>query len=338
MSLLQWVSEHDRGYAALRRACRTAIVMPSMFALGDKVIGNAVIATFAAFGSFALLLLVDFTGTMRDRLRAQAALATVGGVLVCLGTLAERATWLSTAAMAVVAFLVLFAAVVSSVIAGATTSMLLAFILPVTFAGPISSIPARLAGWGMASAASLVAITLLWPAPTRDPLRASATAACRALAERLRADVTFITGGPEQISAVEHDDVIEKSNAAVVLLNQTFLSTPYRPTGLGTAARGVVRLVDELKWLHTIVGLIPPRPTGASANPIACPVRLAAAVVLERCADVLAAPAEGSKTLDEALEELHRVLYAMEVRATAELPIARVRGVLFSNRPRPARR
>jgi hypothetical protein len=148
MFLVRWVNEHDRGYASLRRAARTAIVMPAMFAIGDKVIGNPIMATFAAFGSFALLLLVDFSGPMRDRLLAQAALAGVGAVFVCLGTLAGRAVWLSAVAMVVVAFGVLFSGVVSSVLAGATTSLLLAFILPVTFAGPLSSIPARLAGGG----------------------------------------------------------------------------------------------------------------------------------------------------------------------------------------------
>jgi hypothetical protein len=102
MSLRRWVSEHDRGYVSLRRAARTAIVMPAMFAIGDKVIGNPVMATFAAFGSFALLLLVDFSGSMRDRLLAQVALAGAGAVLVCLGTLAGRAVWLSTVAMALV--------------------------------------------------------------------------------------------------------------------------------------------------------------------------------------------------------------------------------------------
>jgi hypothetical protein len=326
MSLAEWVRAHDRGYAALRRAGRTAIVMPAMFAIGDKVIGNPVVATFAAFGSFALLLLVDFTGTTNDRLRAQAALAALGGVLVCLGTLATRAAWLSTAAMAAVAFLVLFSAVVSSVIASATTSMLLAFILPVTFAGTVSSIPDRLAGWGMASAASLIAITVLWPAPTRDPLRLNAIAACRALSDRLRADVAFILGGAERPSEAEHDEVIERTDAEVLKLNQTFLATPYRPTGLGTAARSVVRLVDELKWLHAIIGLTPPRPTGASANPIACPVRLAAATVLDRCADVLTDPGDGSKQLDEALDDLHRALSFMETRATAALPIAEFEG------------
>ena len=80
VSVLNWLRERDRGFAALRRAGRAALVMPAMFALGDKVIGNPTFATFAAFGSFAMLLLVDFTGPMRDRLQAQAALAVTGGV------------------------------------------------------------------------------------------------------------------------------------------------------------------------------------------------------------------------------------------------------------------
>src|SRR6201986_1026318 len=93
-SLGRWVKEHDRGYAALRRATRNAIVMPAMFAIGDKVVGNPIIATFAAFGSFALLLLVDFSGPMRDRLQAQAALAATGLVFVVVGTLASRNAYL----------------------------------------------------------------------------------------------------------------------------------------------------------------------------------------------------------------------------------------------------
>ena len=159
------------------------------------VIDNPTVATFAAFGSFAMLLLVDFAGPMRDRLQAQAALAVTGGVFVSLGTLASRVARLAAVAMALVAFGVLFAGVVSSVLAGATTSLLLAFILPVSLPGPVSSIPDRLAGWGMASAASLLAIALLWPAPARDPLRSAAIAACPALAARLRAQVAHSLGG-----------------------------------------------------------------------------------------------------------------------------------------------
>ncbi len=189
MHPLQWLGQRDRDFAALRRAGRTAIVMPAMFAVGDKVIGNAAVATFAAFGSFAMLLLVDFGGPMADRLRAQAALVIVGGVFVCVGTLASQTVWLAAAAMAAVGFGVIFAGVVSSVLAGATTALLLAFILPVSLAGPVSSVPDRLAGWGMAGGAALAAVALLWPAPTRDPLRGATITACRALAARLRSEV-----------------------------------------------------------------------------------------------------------------------------------------------------
>src|SRR5882672_12901914 len=106
---VRWLGQRDRGFAALRRATRAAIIMPSMFALGDKVIGNPQLATFAAFGSFAMLLLVDFSGTIKDRITDQAALGVACAVLICLGTLASRTTWLAAAAMALVAFGVLFA-------------------------------------------------------------------------------------------------------------------------------------------------------------------------------------------------------------------------------------
>src|ERR1700744_2458260 len=113
----QWLREHDRGLLALRRAGRTAIVMPAMFAIGDKIIADPNVATFAAFGAFPQLLLVDFSGPVRERLQAQAGLAVPGAVFVVLGTLASRSPWLAAAAMLIVGFGVLFAGVVSSVLA-----------------------------------------------------------------------------------------------------------------------------------------------------------------------------------------------------------------------------
>ena len=145
--------------------------MPAAFAVGEKVVGNPNFAVFAAFGSFSMLLLVDFTGPMRTRLGSQAALGLAGACLVCVGTLASRSTWTAVAVTAVVALGILFSGVVSSVLAGATVSLLLALILPVSIAAPASAIPERLAGWGTAAAASLLAIWLLWPAPTADRLR-----------------------------------------------------------------------------------------------------------------------------------------------------------------------
>ena len=70
-----WLRRHDPGYGALRRAGRTALIMPGMLALGTQVIDNPLVALFAAFGSFAMLLLVDFTGPIQDRVRSRHCLA-----------------------------------------------------------------------------------------------------------------------------------------------------------------------------------------------------------------------------------------------------------------------
>ena len=302
--------------------------MPAMFALGDKVIDNPALATFAAFGAFALLLLVDFSGPMRSRLEAQAALSIVGAVFVCLGTLASRASWLAALAMAIVGFGVLFVGVVSSVLASATTSLLLAFILPVSIAGPVSSIPDRLEGWGLASGAAFLAVALLWPAPTRDPLRQPALVAIRALAARLRSDVAVMLGdedpaGPVRAAAVATGD------GSVSGLRRVFFSTPYRPTGLSTAARTIVRLVDDLTWLHAIIlqSLGHAWPSRTPVNHSACKVKLACASVLERGADLLDADQgpEGGRpeALHAAMDGLRNALADMEQTATVDLPIHR---------------
>jgi uncharacterized membrane protein YccC len=314
---LQWLSRRDRDLAALRRAGRAAIVMPAMFALGDKVIANPVLATFAAFGSFAMLLLVDFGGPLRERLQAQAALALAGLVLVSLGTLASRSVWLSVLAMALVGFVVIFIGVISSVLASATTSLLLAFILPVTLPGPISSLPDRLAGWGMASGAALIAVGALWPTPRRGALRAAATSACRALGERLRADLVYALSGGDETFASDRRRAIERSDEALATMHAAFLATPYRPASLSTSGRTLVRLVDELSFLGTIVAQsAPPVAAGASADHPAHAVKVASAEALESGAAVLDAEGGACGELHRAIDELARALELMQDEAS----------------------
>src|ERR1700744_4730928 len=166
---LGWLRSRDANLLALRRAGPAAIFLPGPLGLTIKVIGNPGMATFAAFGSLSMLLFVAFGGRMRERLPDQIALIVTGAVFVVLGTLASRTTWLAALALLVVAFFVLSAGVVSSALASASFSMLLAFILPVSLRAPVSQIPDRLAGWLLAGAASLIAIRFLWPAPPRPP-------------------------------------------------------------------------------------------------------------------------------------------------------------------------
>jgi uncharacterized membrane protein YccC len=278
--------------------------MPALVAFVKLVIGNSTMATFAAFGSFAMLLLVDFGGPMRSRVQAQAALAVTGGLFICVGTLASGSAWLAAAAMGVVGFGVLFAGVVSSVLAGATNALLLAFILPVSLPGPASSIPDRLAGWGLAAAAALLAIVLLWPAPVLDPVRSAAIEACRALAARLRRDATTDDGAIERLHSV-------------------FFATPYRPTGLSTAARAVVRLVDELRWLDTIAQ---PPSTGAARDPAVSAVMAAAATALDRGADLLDRPQGPPQALRDAVAALRAAREALQHSVMRKLPVPATAG------------
>ncbi len=294
--------------------------MPTAFALGGPVLGNPVLATFAALGSFALLLLVDFGGSIRNRVQCQAALAVTGMALITLGTLVSRTTWLAAVLIAVLAFGVLFAGVVSSVLAGASLSLLLPLIIAVNLPGTASSIPDRLEGWGIASLFSLFAISVLWPAPAHDPVRSSAIAACRALATRLRVEVEFVLAGRQVSGEAQYQEALAASDAAVQAVQTGFFATPYRPTGLSTSARAVVRLVDELRWLNSIVlRSVITAPNVMTAIPEVCAVKRAAADVLVCAADLLETP-EQAGPLDDATALLRSALEELERVSTARLP------------------
>jgi uncharacterized membrane protein YccC len=295
--------------------------MPILFALGAVVFRNGDLATFAAFGSFAMLLFVDFNGSRWERVQSQLGLAVGGAVLVCLGTLASHPLWLAVLGMAVVAFVVLFIGSVSSVLASSGSAWLLAFILPVTLPGTVESIPARLAGWGLAAAASLVAITVLWPAPRREPLRDGAIGACTALAASLRAEVAATMSG-DATAIADYERAQAGAQDAVAAMHTNFLSTVYRPTSLTTSARTLVRLVDELVWLQG-VAVHPVRhdPSAISqhARKAACAVKTAAADVLDTGATLLGHPRLGADQLDSSLVALRRARASVEDVAAMHL-------------------
>lgn len=314
-----WLRTHDPGYSALRRAARAAVLMPATFALGDKVIGNPELSYFIAFGSFAMLLLVDFQGSIGDRLRAQAALGVACTVLICLGTLASRSTAVAAVSMAVVAFVILFSGVVSSVLASATTTLLLAFILPVSLPAQASSIPDRVAGWGLAAAVSLLAISLLWPAPARNPVRGRAIDTSRALAARLRAEIAYVLSDGSAADREAYRAVVATADDAVEGLHALFFVTPYRPTGLTTDARAVIRLVDELRWLNAVVFRSAPKYHPKSPSRDVCSVKVAAADVLEQASALLDAPGQTSVALYRAVDRMRDALVLLEQAATSRL-------------------
>jgi uncharacterized membrane protein YccC len=306
---VQWLRHHDPGYAALRRAGRTAIVMPAVFAISVEVLDNATIALFSAFGAIALLMLVEFGGRMRNRLEAQAALSIVGALLICLGTVASRAVWSAVLAMLIVAFVVIFLGVVSSVFAIATTALLLAFILPAATIAPLSAIPDRLAGWGIAAGAAMLAIRLLWPAPVRSPLRANSAVACRALAERLSSDVQRLESGeaPESPSSDGPD-----RPDPISALQRQFLTTPWRPTGLSASDRALVRLVDEIVWMNTMVTELDHDTRPSSLRGYSFAVQRASANVLTEAATLLETRSAPLTPLSTARDQLDAAVSGME--------------------------
>ena len=255
----------DPGLVSLHSAVRAAIVMPSVFAFADKVVGDLQVATFAAFGAFAMLVLVEFSGPTRSRLTAYVALAFAGAANITLGTLCSNEAWLAAAAMGVIGFTILYAGVINGYFAAATTSALLTFILASTVAAPASAIPTRLEGWALAAAAVIAAQMLIWPVRPQAPLRRDAAFAAGALSELAATEL-------ERDSRTVADRV-QTAAGGLRALRARFLATPHRPSGPTVAQAALNSLVDELDWVFVL--LAPPERIPALD---VCPAENAAAV------------------------------------------------------------
>jgi uncharacterized membrane protein YccC len=224
------------------RALRATIVMPALFALTYKVIGDLQMATFAAFGSFATLVLASFGGTRRDKAIAHLGLALVGSVVLIIGTAVHGTAWLAAIVTIPVAFALFFAGVAGPNAASGVTAALLAYVLPVASPGTIADVPSRLAGWWLASVAGTAAVLLLSPRSPGDRLRAAAAALATALASHLeaaeRGEAT--PAGRDAAVAAKHE------------LMDLFAATPYRPTGLATADQGLANITEVLEWVTSL--------------------------------------------------------------------------------------
>jgi len=321
----EWLHRRDPGWYAMRKAVRAGVVMPAVFAFAFEVVGNAQVATFAAFGCFALLVFADFHGSQSGRLAGYAMLAVTGAVLITAGTLLSRPPWLAVVGMAVAGFAVLFAGVVSSATASAGRAALLTFILPVMLVGNASDVAPRLEGWALAIAASVPAALFVWPPRQHDELRRRTAAVCRALAEFLGAlpDTSRPAGhlGGDTPGTDRFGDV----HSSLVALREMFRATTFRPVGLSTGSRLLIPLVDDLDWLAAITAALeepatPRRADMDDVRSVAAGVLLASAAVLEPT------PAlglrSGCRALVGALDELQEHARALRRRALGALPMS----------------
>jgi len=285
------LSEWRPDPAALKNAARAAIVVPAAFALTTALVGGDHAPIFAAFGSFALLALVEFSGRTRSRVLAYLGMAATGAVLIVIGTLCSNGIVLATLVSGVVTFLIFFSGVINGYLAAARTAAVLLIALPVMIPADSSAIDERLAGWGIACAIAIPSIFLIWRSPWAAELRKGCSRACLALA-RL-------------IDDPDSPDARKDAEDAVRSVRQRFLQTPHRPTGPTGSAAAVAALIEELGWL--VSQFWRPGPSlGEGAGPGPARVRAASVSLLEQTSRMILTH-EGTVStteLDEARQDL----------------------------------
>ena len=229
---------------AAMRAARATIVIPALFAISLKVIGNSQMTIFATFGGFGTLVMTSFGGTRRDKAIAHVGLAVAGSVALTIGTLVSGSAWLAAIVTVPVAFAVYFAGSAGPNAASGVTACLLAYILPVATVGTPGILGWRLAGWWLASVAGTAAVLLLSPRSAGDRLRAQAAAVATALANQLGG-----RHGRPRDGRRPGGDHRGQGRA-----DGRLRSTPYRPIGLTTADQGLASLIHMLEWCTSLIG------------------------------------------------------------------------------------
>ena len=224
------------------RAVRATLVMPSLFVLTDKVIGNLQMALFAAFGSFATLVLVTFGGRRRDKLLAHVTLALAGSVLLIIGTAVSGSTALAAIVTVPVAFVVFFSGIAGPNAAAGVTGALLLYVLPAASAGTLSMVGERLAGWWLASAVGTAAVLALPTPAATDELRRALSKLADALARELDA---VLTGRADEASLAACVEAKQE-------LLKTFNATPFRPIGLAPSDQALSNAVELLQWCTSL--------------------------------------------------------------------------------------
>ncbi len=241
-----WVRAKDPELLAVKRSVRAAVVMPLVFGLTHVLFSNPQVSLFGAFGSFALLLLVDFSGLPRTRLVSYGALFLVGGCFTAIGTLASTHKIAAVLGMAVVGFVVLFVGIVSPQAATASTAALLTFVLPVAVAQPAAAVGPRLVGWAFAGAFAIPACMVLWPTPWHDNLRQRVAATIAAVG-RLAAAHAEGRRDADALAAV---------TAELARLRDQFAATSYPPTGAASGAVALAKLVGRVEWVAGSAALV----------------------------------------------------------------------------------
>ena len=262
--LVDHLHHRDPRHDGLRRAVRAAIVLPIAAAVSFAIAGNTQTPVITIIGSIALLIAVDFPGTVGPRALAYCGLGINGLVLITLGTMAAPNPWVAVPLSFAVGAGVSLLSLLSEVTAAGQRATLMMFILPICIR-PVGPLGDRLLGWVIALIICVPAALFLFPPRYTSELRRQATRVCAALADRIEGTVS------------EHE-----VTAAMDALRAGFVrGAVARPVAMTAGSRSLVRVVSNLEWLCDRVG--------PETRALLGPLTGASTRVLRACAAVLSA-------------------------------------------------
>lgn len=277
----------DPSRDGLRRALRAGIAVPVAATLGFLLAGGTQAPVFALVGSIALLIAVDFPGSVGARATGYAGLAVNGTVLIALGTWAAPHPWAAVVLCFAVGALVSFLGLLSELVAAGQRATLMVFLLPVSL--PAGPLPDRLLGWLLAVLVCVPAALFVFPPRYTTELRHLAALVCAALADR--------------VENGDADGAADRVTEAMAALNAEFFSSPFRPMALTAGSRSLIRVFSNLRWLADRVN--------ADTGRLLADIGPLGVTVLRSSAEVLRSPsAAGAAELSRVVAAHRLVAYA----------------------------
>jgi hypothetical protein len=240
-----WLTAHDPGLVAFRRALRVTVAASVGFFVCRYVLDAPVIATYAVFAAIALGVLSDISGPPALRTGAYLAALPVGLALVAIGTAAARSTPAAVLGMLVVGFAVAYAGVGGPRLTGIANGLQLFYILPCFPPYDPGALPQRLAGLTIGILLAATADRLLWPAPAPPAFTDRLADAADAVGRFVAAVDTDHTDGPR-----------EEAEAVVAGLRPSSVPLGSRPTGPGRRDRGLTHAASALRTMVLRMGVI----------------------------------------------------------------------------------
>lgn len=230
-----WLAVHDPNRINLRKALRTTILSPGIFALLYLGFDKPYLGVFAFLSSFVALVFADFGGPMRTRALAYLVLLVVTVLAVIVATLLAGTVIPAAIAMAAIMFAVSFAGVFGGSVPAFVAPVALAYSFAVFI--PLSEVglETRLIGWSIGSVLAMLGALLLWPVDARARMRLDLASATGALADAL-------ANGNDPEARVRD---VQRAEEALEKVHKTAAS-PQRPSGVAAHYVGLLHLLDGL--------------------------------------------------------------------------------------------